>query len=527
MSNATNRVLLIDDDEDDYLLTQTVFDDIPGGAYEVVWCQNFESGLEKLEQINFDVCLVDYRIGANSGVDLIKVANANGLQTPMILLTGLIEREIEFAATEVGAVDYLEKHALTPVLLDRAIRFAQAQAEARRSLAQQTNLLQATLDHTGTGIAALDSGDRLIACNTRFENIMIDAGAAAGEANCSDGNPAGESNVEETLRAMLDRRGDSVEDPLELSLSEDRTVQLRINGMPEGGRVVVAIDVTEHKKVERAYEILRETQERLVQSEKLAALGELVAGIAHEINTPVGVTLTGATQLQMETARVRQLYDTEELSAEDLEDFMDVTIETTDLMTVNCCRAAELIQSFKQMAVDQTGGERRTFDLAGYIDDLLVSLQPLLRTPQSQILVDFQPDILVDGYPGVLSQLLTNLITNSLTHAYDDADRGTINIAARLLDTDEVEIRFADDGKGIPPENVDRIFDPFFTTRRSSGGSGLGLSIAYNLASQALQGTLTCNSELGRGTAFVLRFPRKHPLSADEGRPRRTAGGQA
>lgn len=527
MRSVTNRVLLIEDDEDDYLLTQDVIDDIADGSYEVVWCQSFESGLEKLKQAAFDICLVDYRIGADTGVDLIAAANANGLNTPMILLTGLIERDIELAATEVGAADYLEKQALTPALLERSIRFARAQAEARRSLTQQSNLLQATLENTGTGIAALDASGGLIACNNRFEKIMVDTGGAGPGANCGGETPIGEIDVPAALRAILDKHGGSQKDPPELRSSEGRTMQLRVNEMPDGGCVVVAIDVTEHKNVEQAYQSLKETQERLVQSEKMAALGELVAGIAHEVNTPVGVTLTGATQLQKETDRIRQLYDTEDLSAEDLEDFMNVAVEIASLMTANCQRAAELIQSFKQVAVDQAGGERRSFDLANYIGELLVSLRPLIKSRQCQILVDSQPGVVVDGYPGALSQLLTNLITNSLTHAYEETDRGTIKIAARPLGTKNIEIRYADDGKGIPPENVDRIFDPFFTTRRGSGGSGLGLSIAYNIASQGLKGTLTCKSKLGRGTAFVLRFPRIHPLAVNEGRFRQSGRGPA
>lgn len=256
-------------------------------------------------------------------------------------------------------------------------------------------------------------------------------------------------------------------------------------------------------------ERLKSTQEWLVRSEKLASLGSLVGGIAHEINTPIGVTLTAATQFEEVLAELRARYDCGELRKSDLESFIAAASETARLIAGNAERTAELVASFKQIAVDQTSDGRRTFELKAYLKNVLHSLRPQLKRYGHRIEIEAPDDVIVDGHPGAISQIVTNLLTNALKHAYETSDGGRIAIAARLGAGDWVELRFSDDGRGIAPEYQDRVFDPFFTTARGTGGSGLGLNIVHNIVTQTLAGEIRLESEPGKGTLFVVRFPRR------------------
>lgn len=253
-------------------------------------------------------------------------------------------------------------------------------------------------------------------------------------------------------------------------------------------------------------ERLRQAQAQLVQSEKLASLGALVAGVAHEINTPVGVGVTAASTLQAKAAQLQALHDGGNMRRSDLDRFIGVATESTRIILTNLHRAADLIQSFKQVAVDQSSGERRHFELKGYLDEVLLSLGPRLRKGGHAVSVDCPDGLFVDSYPGALAQIVTNLCSNSLMHAYAAGERGHIALAVRQ-DGPWIELRYRDDGCGIPPENLPRVFDPFFTTRRGSGGSGLGMHIVYNLVTQMLGGSIELHSTPGQGVDFHVRFP--------------------
>ena len=258
--------------------------------------------------------------------------------------------------------------------------------------------------------------------------------------------------------------------------------------------------------LEQALMRLKLTQAQLVQSEKMASLGSLVAGIAHEINTPVGVGVTAASTLQEWATRLQRMHADGKLTRSELERFIGVTNDSTQILLTNLQRAAELIRSFKQVAVDQSSGERRRFLLKAYVDEVLLSLAPRLNRTGHTVTVDCPAELEVDSYPGALAQILTNLVTNSLVHAFPDGRRGHIGISARQ-EPGGVVLRYGDNGVGIPPENLRRIYDPFFTTRRGSGGSGLGMHIVYNLVTQRLGGTIEASSTVDEGTIFEVRFP--------------------
>lgn len=253
---------------------------------------------------------------------------------------------------------------------------------------------------------------------------------------------------------------------------------------------------------------LRETQDQLVQTEKLASLGGLVAGVAHEINTPIGVGVTAASTLKWRSEALRESFDKQELTASGLSKYFEMVGQSTSILLTNLERAANLVQSFKQVAVDQTSPEVREFRLAEYINEILLSLGPKLKKTKIDVQVDCDPEITIRSYPGVLSQVLTNLVMNALVHAYEPEDTGVITICVTAVENG-LQLLFRDDGKGIPPEAISRIFDPFFTTRRNAGGSGLGLHIVYNLVTQQLGGRIRVHSELGAGTEFTIDMKSK------------------
>ena len=268
--------------------------------------------------------------------------------------------------------------------------------------------------------------------------------------------------------------------------------------------------VSAKESAEDALTQLKTTQNTLVQAEKMAALGGLVAGIAHEINTPIGITLTSATHLSAKTDKVAKLYEQGELAENELDAYFKLAEKSTQLITINSRRAADLIHSFKQVAVDQTSGERREFDLNRYIEEVLLSLKPALKKTMLKIELDCPEKFIINSYAGAISQLLTNFIMNSLHHAYEPNQRGVLSIRVSRINDDMVQLTYSDDGKGIPMELQPKIFDPFFTTRRGNGGSGLGLHIVYNIVYQTLKGSLTFQSA-ENGTTFTVQFPRSLP----------------
>lgn len=266
---------------------------------------------------------------------------------------------------------------------------------------------------------------------------------------------------------------------------------------------------------------LQKTQTDLIQAEKLASLGQLVAGVAHEINTPLGIALTTSTLLGDEARRFGDAAATGRLQRSVLERFVERMREGTELLFANLSRAADLVHSFKQVAADQASGERRQFNMDGWLQDLLTSLRPILRKTKHEILIECPPGVVVDSYPGALGQVLTNLLTNAVTHAYQEGQKGKLSIRVSEPRPDTVRIVFSDDGKGIPQDHLHKVFDPFFTTGRSSGSTGLGLHIVYNLVTSRLQGHINLYSKVGRGTRFTIDIPKAVAETVPETEPER------
>ena len=250
------------------------------------------------------------------------------------------------------------------------------------------------------------------------------------------------------------------------------------------------------------------TEAQLIQAEKMAALGDLVAGVAHEINTPIGIAVTGSTHLKDQISLLEKNFTSGALRKSEFKRFVDNAMPTAGTIQSNLERASALIKSFKKVAVDQSSQEVRQFKLVAYIDDVLVSLQPKIKQTSHKISLNGDSQIEVQTVPGALSQIITNLVINSLAHGYENNSvEGNINIVVKAK-KDDIILLYKDDGKGMDDEIIERIYEPFFTTRRGSGGSGLGLSIIFNLVTQTLGGTIQCNSSPGEGAQFEIIFPK-------------------
>ena len=254
-------------------------------------------------------------------------------------------------------------------------------------------------------------------------------------------------------------------------------------------------------------ENLQRAQQELLRTEKMAALGSLVAGVAHELNTPIGTSVTVASTLQQQTDEIL-LQFSQGLRKSALEEYFKNAKLGTDLLLRNLSKASELVTSFKQVAVDRTSANRRVFALNEMINELITTLGPMIRKTKHEVISDIPEKMMMDSYPGALGQVMTNLINNAFIHAFDCEGRGTVTITARFFDVDNLEMVVRDNGKGIAPANLGRIFDPFFTTRLGQGGSGLGLNIVYNLVKDVLGGDIAVRSYLGRGTTFTIVLPR-------------------
>ncbi len=289
----------------------------------------------------------------------------------------------------------------------------------------------------------------------------------------------------------LNRLNEELEQKVELRTAELRTINT---------------DLTD------SLEKLKQTQDYLVQSEKMAALGGLVAGVAHEINTPVGVGMLAASHLKKHVDEYHERYEQGVLTRSDFEAFLNTTLESTQLLLSNLKRAADLIHSFKQVAVDQSSGEQRYFSLRQYLEEVVQSLRPKLKHDHHQVVIDCPDKLYIQSYPGLLSQVISNLVINSSLHAFEKGNPGTIQITASYTDG-KVQLRYTDNGKGMTPENLKQIFDPFFTTKRAEGGSGLGMHVVYNIVIKNLGGTIHCDSKPGEGVVFDITFPAEdHPV---------------
>jgi signal transduction histidine kinase/HAMP domain-containing protein len=433
---------------------------------------------------------------------------------------------------------------------DRAERDRAEIAAARADVERTREVLQTVLDNMSDGVMMFDKHFRWRFLNRQlmeFQRFPPDVAypGASGydilrfQAKRGDFGPVDdlERVVEERAAVLRNSAGSRYE----RRTSNGRYIEFNFKPLDEGGTLGVYRDITELRvreealaaakeaaetardAAEHALAELRNAQRSLIEAEKLAALGSLVAGVAHEVNNPVGISLTVASSF----ARRCEIFAKEvregAVRRSRLDEFIEGSRDAAHQLVANLQRAGELIQSFKQVAVDRSHAERRVFDLRESTDQIIVSLRPGLKSTPVTLAVTIPENITMDSYPGPYGQVLTNLVLNAVAHGFADGRSGTIVIRARQPDTHHVEITFMDDGAGMNEDVQRRVFDPFFTTRRSQGGTGLGLHIVYNLVTRQLGGRIILQSAPGTGTTFKITLPIREPAEVAIEQPSRNA----
>lgn len=263
--------------------------------------------------------------------------------------------------------------------------------------------------------------------------------------------------------------------------------------------------IEKNEKIAASLQQSAELQSQLMASEKMAALGRAVAGITHELNTPMGLSVTATSYLLEKSKAVREQFNHNNLSPDGMRVFLDAVDETLEIIMSSLNRSNEMVNNFKMVAVDVSSEKLRSFCLHDYLNRVVNSLSPELNKTQHKVEITGD-DLQIDSYPGALSQVITNIIMNAVIHAYEEGDRGHILIRV-VQDGSNVHLNCGDDGKGMTAESVKKVFEAYYTTRAGEGGSGLGTNIIYDLVTNTLQGQISCSSELGVGTLFTITLP--------------------
>jgi PAS domain S-box-containing protein len=419
----------------------------------------------------------------------------------------------------------------TIIRYEGTVRDITDQKRAEETIAEGRRLLQLVIDTVPAVINVKDRQLRYVLMNRYMAGIFgIEPSESIGRTTSDLMSRYGAQKTDENDRKVLATGKDLgfYEEDYRDSCGNLR--QWLVNKLPlldaDGeveSIVTVALDIGERKRgeqemrkakdsAEAALRNLRETQNSLIEAEKLAALGRLVAGVAHEVNNPVGISLTVASSLERKTALFAAEVARGDLKRSSLTDFLATSRDASSQLVANLNRAAELITSFKQVAADRNYSDQRMFDLGDLTEQVVMSLRPGLRKQRLTLTVDCEPNLTMNSYPGPYGQVLTNLFLNSVAHAFPDGRPGTVDIKVKGAGRDHVEIIFSDDGCGMSLDVRRRAFDPFFTTRRDQGGTGLGLHIVYSIVTNRLGGRLDLDSEPGRGTRVHIVLPRVAPL---------------
>jgi PAS domain S-box-containing protein len=405
------------------------------------------------------------------------------------------------------------------------------QKRAEDAIAEGRRLLQQVIDTVPAVINVKDKQLRYVLMNRYMAGIFgVEPGDAIGHTTTDLMARYGAQKTDENDKRVL-KAGRGIGFYEEEYMDSSGSVrQWLVNKLPlldaDGeieNIVTVGLDIGERKRgelemrkakdaAEAALRNLRETQNSLIEAEKLAALGRLVAGVAHEVNNPVGISLTVASSLERKAATFAAEVARGDLRRSRLNEFLETSRDASSQLVANLNRAAELIQSFKQVAADRNYSDQRSFDLGDLTEQVVMSLRPGLRKHHLTLTVDCEPNLTMNSYPGPYGQVLTNLFLNAVAHAFPDGRPGAVDIQVRESGKDNVEILFSDDGCGMSLDVRRRAFDPFFTTRRDQGGTGLGLHIVYSIVTNRLGGHLDLDSELGKGTRIQIILPRVAPL---------------
>ncbi|MEO1386500.1 MAG: response regulator [Cyanobacteria bacterium J06634_6] len=492
-----------------------------------------------------DVMLLDVQMPGMDGYEVCKQIKADErtCDIPVIFLTVMDDVKDIVKGFELGGIDYITKPVREGELLARLknqVELRSLQKRLRQKNQQQQQLLS---QYEATAIALKESEEKF---STAFENTPLPTTivslkthqyvevnhAFVQQSGYSReeivGYTANELNLWQSLEqrsavlSQVEAQGYShgVEIGMRTKQGEIKAIVLFLERIQLNGEPYVlgtGKDITQQKADQKkltdqtqtltqTLQTLQATQGELIRSAKMAALGNLVAGIAHEINTPVGTAIMTASTLESATRSITDELSQGELKRSSFESYLAVAAECSGLISSNLNRAGELVNSFKKIAVDQTSRQKRTFLLKPYLHEVVNNLTPQIHKASHQVKLYGSETLLITSDPGSIAQLITNLLSNSLTHAYPDGQPGIITLTIEMHANDVV-LTYQDDGCGIPVADQNRIFEPFFTTARDRGGTGLGLHLVYNIITQTLKGTIGVVSNPGYGTTFTITFP--------------------
>ena len=497
MPKPSVRVLLVEDDEDDFILTRDLLDEIEGADYNVHWISQFDEALERFKSDYYDVILIDYFFGGRTGVELVQEAIGQGCVTPMILMTGLGNKEVDVAAMEAGAADYLEKAGLTAQLLERSIRYAMAAATARRALLDRSMLLGMTLDNTGSGIAALDRSMRLIAWNSRFlEMLGLEKGFENFDGFSGHAGPEIDQLSERVVDALkivcipADCRREHVR-------GDGRIIEIRFNRAAQDGLVVLCIDVTESKRSEAMLVRAKEVAELASR-----AKSEFLANMSHELRTPlnaiIGFSELMSTQLKGPIG-----------SNEYLDYVSDIHHSGRHLL--------EIINDILDLSKIESGKfelcEERV-DPRDVVDSCLRMIRERAEDADITITCEIEPGLpYLWADSRALKQSLLNLLSNSVKFT---PSGGSILVRASSMADGGTCFMVRDTGVGIEPEYMTKVLEPFgqaasaFT--RGTPGTGLGLPLVKSLTN-LLEGEFVLESAPGKGSEARIQLPAERVLN--------------
>lgn len=413
------------------------------------------------------------------------------------------------------------------------------QGEIEHTLQQQVTLQRVLLDTIPNAVAFLNLKDEFIGCNRAFSDMFdISQKKLIGKKT----SHIFKKNPWDDIRDKLDFSNISEHNDT-LKIAETETTMIRKNGTAQiiiltsaitrdddgkaVGQVSAIKDITDQKRsevalrkakdeAENTLSELKVTQQNLIQSEKLASLGSLVAGIAHEINTPLGSSITLSSSISDKTQDFIDTVEKGQLKKSHLLRYLEGISEATNLLDVSLSSAAELVHNFKQVAADQTSSKRRNFALKPYVEEIVSTLLPSIKATQHSLTMEIEEGIELDSYPGPVGQIVTNMFTNATRHAFSERKDGKIFISGKMADDDNITLVFSDNGCGIPQDDVKKVFDPFFTTRMGAGGTGLGMNVVYNIVTKVLGGKIEISSTVGEGTQFTVTFPNIAPAQKEE-----------
>ena len=488
------RVLLVEDDEDDYFLVRDVIESIDRVRHEIVWCDTFDKGFDALTEQSFDVALIDYLIGSKTGIEFVTRAKADGLDVPMILLTGLQDGEIDIAASEAGASDYLTKDELAPAVVERAIRFARANAATRRSLAERSGLLQTTLDNSGSGLAALDANGKLIAYNQQFGELVCQLNSQIGPVALRlTSADIDESVLEVAIGEILRRSAVDANGPNELRTLDERILELSISKTNEGGSVVVIRDITEQRLFEQNLTRAKEAAEAANRS-KTAFL----ATMSHELRTPLNAIIGFSELILCGTLG--------EVEPKIYRDYIsDIHDSGNHLLEI----ISEILD-FAKVEAGTSEIDKKHLYLKSELEFCLRLMMPHAKSSGLSLQSDFER---FDGYvfadPTAFRRMVINVLSNAIKFT---PEGGLVTLSANHHDDGSLSIVVTDTGIGIPGDALPLVVQPFYQVHgefdRSYEGTGLGLSIVNSLA-KLHDAEVKIDSVFGNGTTVALNLPRQ------------------